>query len=95
MQERKAKSKVYHFIILRGNERKKEVILRRTKSKEYWKTGDIAWKVQRPKSLGIIRDKKIRNELIREMRESTCASVRELSRDMWFSKDIIFRKCDS
>jgi DNA-binding transcriptional regulator YiaG len=37
------------------------------------------------------RDKKIRNELIREIREATGASVRELSRHMGISKDIIFR----
>jgi len=37
------------------------------------------------------RDKKIRNELIREIREATGASVRELSRHMGINKDIIFR----
>ncbi|MCL6559116.1 MAG: transposase [Firmicutes bacterium] len=37
------------------------------------------------------RDKKIRNELIREIRETTGASVRELSRLLGISKDMIFR----
>ena len=42
-------------------------------------------------SLKSCRDKKIRNELIREIREATGASVRELSRHMGISKDIVFR----
>ena len=37
------------------------------------------------------KDNKIRNQLIREIKETTKASVRELSRHMGISKDIIFR----
>lgn len=36
-------------------------------------------------------DKNVRNELIREIRDTTSASVRELSRVIGISKDIIFR----
>lgn len=42
-------------------------------------------------SLKRCRDKKVRNELIREIKEITGASVRELSRHMEISKDIVFR----
>ncbi|MFZ5647823.1 MAG: REP-associated tyrosine transposase [Bacillota bacterium] len=42
-------------------------------------------------SLKSCRDRKIRNELIREIKETTGASVRELSRHMGISKDIVFR----
>ena len=42
-------------------------------------------------SLKSCRDKKIRNELIREIRETTGASVRELSWHMGISKDMVFR----
>ena len=37
------------------------------------------------------KDKRIRNELIREIKKTTGASVRELSRIMGIGKDIIFR----
>ena len=42
-------------------------------------------------SLKSCKDKKIRNELVREIRETTGASVRELSWHMGISKDMIFR----
>lgn len=42
-------------------------------------------------SLKNCRDIKVRNELIREIRETTGASVRELSRHLGISKDMVFR----
>jgi REP element-mobilizing transposase RayT len=42
-------------------------------------------------SINSCTEKRVRNELIREIRETTGASVRELSRIMGIGKDIIFR----
>jgi len=42
-------------------------------------------------SLSSCKDKKIRDELIRELRKTTGASVRELSSQIGISKDIVFR----
>lgn len=42
-------------------------------------------------SLKSCKDKKVRNELIKEIRETTGVSIRELSRVTGISKDIIFR----
>ena len=50
--------------------------------------GNRGYKLESLKNCG---DKKIRNDLIREIREITGESVRELSRYMEISKDMIFR----